>query len=355
MKSILKCLALLVIAVVVYFAAWPIPVDPVVEFVPQKAPEMTGIYAPNTKLQASKGFGGPIGHGPEASAIDARGNVYTGLENGDIYAITPDGKLAAKLTNTGGRPLGLAMHDGDLFVADSEKGVLRVKTDSGAITVLTDSVNGEKIPFADDLDVSGDGIVYFSDASSYGYEDHQLDLWDGRPTGRLLSYDLSTGETKVLKDGLFFANGIALGPDDEFVLINETFAYRTQRYWLKGDKAGQMEVFADNFPGMPDNVTFNGVDTFWFGLVAARDDALETLQKDATARKVFLRLPDFLKPISAHQPGGILGLGLDGTPSHFLQDPSAKVSFTTTGASQKGNQLIVTTLAGNSVRVVDIQ
>lgn len=355
MKTILNLLAALVIIGVVYFAAWPIPVDPVVEFVPDAAPEMTGIYAPNNALAGSKLFGGTIGHGPEASAIDALGNVYTGLHNGDIYAISSDGKRAARLVNTGGRPLGMVVHDGDLLVADANKGILRVTIGRGEVTVLTDSVNGEKIPFADDLDVSAEGVVYFSDASSYGYADYQLDLWDGRPTGRLLSYDIHSKETKVLADGLFFANGVALGPNDDYLLVNETFAYRTQRYWLKGDQAGQLEVFADNLPGMPDNVTFNGVDTFWFGLVASRDDGLETLQKNAMARKVFLRLPEFMRSFTAPQNGRILGIGLDGKPTHLLQDATGETSVATTGASQRGNQLFITTLAGDAVRVVDIQ
>ncbi|MFT5062788.1 MAG: sugar lactone lactonase YvrE [Gammaproteobacteria bacterium] len=355
MKSILKLLAVLIIVVVVYFSAWPISVDPVVEFVPQDPPEMTGVYAPNQALQKSKMFGGPIGHGPEASAIDQNGIVYTGLNNGDIVAITPDGKLAVKLVNTGGRPLGMVIHEGDLFVADAKKGLLRVTTGTREITVLTDSVNGEKIPFVDDLDVTADGMVYFSDASAYGFADHLLDLWDGRPTGRLLSYNIETQETKVVVEGLFFANGVAIGPSDEYLLVNETWAYRTQRYWLKGDKAGQMEIFADNLPGMPDNVTFNGTDTFWFGLPAGRDAALQTLQKSASARNIYLRIPESLRPAPPTGAGLVLGLDLDGKPTHLLQDPSGEFCHTITGAKQRGDHLLITTLVGDSVRIVDIQ
>lgn len=354
MKSILKLLAVLVIVIVVYFAAWPIQVDPVVEFVPKTAPEMTGVYAPNQALQQSKVFGGTIGHGPEASAIGANGVVYTGLDNGDIYAITPDGNLALKLVNTGGRPLGLVNRGRYLYVADAEKGILQVTIDTREITVLTDSVNGEKIPFADDLDITSDGIIYFSDASAYGYKDHLLDLWDGRPTGRLLSYNLNTQDTKVVADGLFFANGVAIGPNDEYLLVNETWAYRVQRYWLKGNKAGEMELFADNLPGMPDNVTFNGSDKFWFGMPAARDPALESLQKSAAARKVYLRMPHALRPLPP-KVGMLLGLDIEGNPTHLLQDLSGETCHTITGGSQRGNQLLVTTLAGDSVRIVDIE
>ena len=34
---------------------------------------------------------------------------------------------------------------------------------------------------------------------------------------------LQTGEARTLIDGLFFGNGVALSPDESFVLIAETF------------------------------------------------------------------------------------------------------------------------------------
>ena len=33
--------------------------------------------------------------------------------------------------------------------------------------------------------------------------------------------------------------------------------YRIQKYWLKGDKAGTSEIFVENLPGFPDNVSSN--------------------------------------------------------------------------------------------------
>ena len=50
------------------------------------------------------------------------------------------------------------------------------------------------------------------------------------------------------------ANGIVVEPGGESLLVAETGAYRIQRYWLKGDRAGQTEVFAENLPGFPDNI-----------------------------------------------------------------------------------------------------
>lgn len=53
---------------------------------------------------------------------------------------------------------------------------------------------------------------------------------------------------------------------EDFVLVNETYRYRIVRYWLKGPKAGTHEVFIDNLPGFPDNISSNRKGTFWLAL-----------------------------------------------------------------------------------------
>ena len=62
-------------------------------------------------------------------------------------------------------------------------------------------------------------------------------------------------------EGLFFANGVALGPDERFVLVNETVTGRVHRL-LKGDRRGERDIFIDGLPAMVDNISFNGSDTF---------------------------------------------------------------------------------------------
>lgn len=59
----------------------------------------------------------------------------------------------------------------------------------------------------------------------------------------------------MLIDELFFANGVALSPNEEFVVVAETGASRIKKYHLTGQKAGQIDVFIDRLPGTPDNLT----------------------------------------------------------------------------------------------------
>ena len=76
---------------------------------------------------------------------------------------------------------------------------------------------------ADGVDVAADGIVYFTDASSkYNLSVHMADIMEGRPWGRLMSFDPSTSLTEVLLKGLYFPNGVSVSPDQGSVIFCET-------------------------------------------------------------------------------------------------------------------------------------
>lgn len=105
----------------------------------------------------------------------------------------------------------------------------------------------------------------------------------------MLRYDFQTGKTEQLLDRLEFANGVVLGPNDSFVLVNETGAYRITRYWLSGPKARTREVFVDNLPGLPDNLSFNGQERFWVALYAPRNSLLDGLAGYPFVRKMVVR------------------------------------------------------------------
>ena len=85
-------------------------------------------------------------------------------------------------------------------------------------------------------------MVYFSDASEkFGVHDYRADLFEHRPHGKLLRYDPSSKILTLLLDGLYFANGVAVSPDGQFLLFNETYDYSVSKYWLQGPKAGKRE------------------------------------------------------------------------------------------------------------------
>jgi hypothetical protein len=191
--------------------------------------------------------------------------------------------------------------------------------------VLADSVNGERMMFPNDLAIAADGTVWFSDASRRFDQHHWMfDFLEGRATGRILRYGPRTGRVEVVLDHLMFANGVGLGPRDEFVLVNETLAARITRYWLKGPKAGHSDVFASALPGYPDNLTYNGRGVFWVALPSPRNSVLEALAGWPSLRKVVQRMPAVLRDQKLGRTAWVLGFNTSGQMVHNLRDPAER-------------------------------
>ena len=347
MKLILKLIGGLVLLAVLYLLAWPTPVTPVV-WQPSPDPGLSEDFSPNTDLTGVEHLVSGIGEGPEDITLGKDGYFYTGLQDGRIMRFR-DGGQPEEFVNTGGRPLGMQFDaDGNLIVADAFRGLLLVTADGG-INVLTDSVNGQKMLFPDDLDIAADGTIWFSDASTRFDQHHFVyDMIEASATGRLLSYSPLTAETRVEMDGLFFANGVALGPDDEYVLINETGNGRIHRLWLKGNRKGQRDLFFDGLPAFPDNLSFNGTDTFWVALPKLRMALIDGLADSPFLRKVLSRLPDSLLTGPESSYGFLIGLDLDGNVRYNIQDPAGGYG-TITSVNQFGDSLYLGSIAMWSV------
>lgn len=352
----MKKIALLtIIALISYLLFWPVPIAPVAWKAPQ-APALDGPYAPNDQLAAVTRIGEGAGEGPEDVAIDSAGNIYVGYVDGRIVRFDNTGKNPTVIANTDGRPFGLDFDpNGNLIVADGYQGLLQI-TPAGVITVLTTEADGVPFKFTDDVDVASDGMIYFSDASSkFGPKmKARDDVLEHRGHGRLLQFNPSTGNTNVLLSGLQFANGVALCPNEQCVLIAETGSYDIIRYWLKGDKAGQHEVFFSNLPGIPDGISSNGKDTYWVALFAPRNKILDMLSELPFVRKISMRLPHFLQPQPAKH-AFVLGLSLDGNVTHNLQHIGAESFHPITSVEQFNNTLFLGSLTNPTFATYTLQ
>src|SRR6266496_411263 len=321
-RTIARAAFLVIVALIAYLLAWPVPINPA-SWTPPRAPELTGVYAQNSELSKIERL--PVdGFAPEDVAIDDQDRIYCGTADGRIFRFPADGARPEVFANTQGRPLGLIFdHDGNLIVADAVKGLLAIDP-NGEIAALSTQADGVPFRCTNDLDVAENGTIYFTDSSyKFSLTELKAEILEHQPNGRLLAFDPRTKQTRVIFPDLYFPNGVAVSPDQSFVLVCETGSYGVRRVWISGPKAGQSDTFIDNLPGFPDGIASNGRDKFWLALVNRRDAALDALMPHPFLRKVVMRLPNFLQP-NIKRYAFVLGLDTDGHVVQSLQDTSPK-------------------------------
>lgn len=335
MRTRWKVVAGVGVALVAYLLGWPVPVAPVA-WEPPPHPGLTGAFAINERLAKVARISIGAHEGPEDVAADATGRIYLATHDGTIVRLAPDGSSPEEFARTGGRPLGIDFDAGGrLIVADAYRGLLAVAPD-GAVTTLADTVDGQSIRYADDVDVAADGTIWFSDASTkFGAEANggtlpasRLDILEHGGHGRLLAHDPVRGTTRVVTAGLEFANGVAVDPQQRFVAIAETGRYRVMRWWLTGDKAGTLDVLIDELPGFPDNVSIGRDGRIWVALVSPRSGVIDALAPLPFLRKVAHRLPSALQP-QPERHGHVIAVNEQGEVVVDLQDPTGAYALTT--------------------------
>lgn len=333
------------------------PLDPVAVTPPPASP-LDGVYAPNEALRGLEKLTLGDARGPEETAFDAEGRVYTGALDGRILRLAPrssgGGADVETIATTGGRPLGLEFDaSGRLIVADAAKGLLAVDP-TGSVTVLSTEAGGVPYGFPDALDIAADGAVYFSDASSkWGVHDYMLDFLEGRPLGRLIRYDPTTAKAEVVAKDFYFSNGVALSADGDFVLVNETWAYRIRRVWLTGPKAGTVEPFVDDLPGFPDGISRSPRGTFWVALFTVRDPMGDWLAPHPTLKWIVGNLPKALMP-KPKPYGFAVEVDASGRVVRTLQDPTGQDIQHVSSVHENAGALYLGTLDGSHVGRVEL-
>lgn len=347
----------------VIFLLLPSPIKSAVWDAPEK-PDSSGILQPNQELLKAEYIATDKLDAPEDIALDSQGRIYTGTYDGKIVRITLDQNGRETIETfaeiAGTHPLGLRFDSQEnLIVAAGKKGLLSVSPE-GEVTTLVTEADNIPVHFADDLDIATNGMIYFSDASTkfnevdspYGWP---YDLLEAKPYGRLIAYDPQTKTIKVLLKDLYFANGVTLTPNQESVLVAESFRYRIVRYWLTGAKANTWDYFAENLPGIPDGIMSDQEGTVWIAMNLPRIDTLDWLHRQPFLKNQLAKLPVqvwmggalWLEGLAAGY-GFVAAANQQGNLVRTLQDPTGKLSMLS-NAVPEGDYLYLGTLFGKRI------
>ncbi|WP_229068948.1 SMP-30/gluconolactonase/LRE family protein [Actinoplanes sp. DH11] len=288
------------------------------------------------------------GTGPEDVVFDRDGRVVAGLADGRIVRIDPATGVRAEIGDTGGRPLGLQPRaDGGVLICDHDRGLLLLRPDGG-VEVLVGRVDGEPLRFASNVVDSPDGTIWFTTSTRrWDLADHLGDVFEHTETGRLLRRD-PDGTVRTVLDGLKFANGLVLAPDGTYLLVAETAGYRIRRHWLAGPRAGTTEMFAENLPGFPDNMSLGSDGLVWVGVVAPRNPLLDRLLPlPGVLRLLVWNLPAGVRP-KAEPIAWVMAYDLDGRLVHDLRTTDGSYGFVTSVAEHAG------TVVAGSLTAADV-
>ncbi len=313
-----RAFAILFLLVAGYLLAWPTALEPRA-WSPAPVAALEGPLALNERLKGVEWWAMQL-VGPEAITFDAQGRLVAGLKDGQIVLLTPGDDTPTVIANTHGRPLGVAYHpDGRMIICDAHQGLTALTAD-GKLQTLAASEGGVPFAFTDDLDISAEGVIYFSDASARNsIERFTEDLLEHQTTGRVLSYDPATKALTRIADGFSFANGVALGPGEEWLVLAETGTYRLWKIWVKGERKGQKELFTESLPGFPDNVRYSkSRRVFWVAIGSPRNALVDLLAPFPFVRKMISRLPAAVQPKPSRHAFA-LAIDEQGKPVESLQ------------------------------------
>ncbi|CAL4156078.1 unnamed protein product, partial [Meganyctiphanes norvegica] len=319
LKFLGKILLRIIVGIVIFITLLiTLPgIPPHTTFTPYSVPPplpRTGSLAPNNVLDGGRRlFEGKV-IGPESVAVRGTNEIFVGVHDGTIQKIYgEDFDQIVQVTQTGekcegpgkenvcGRPLGLRFApNGRLLVADAYYGILSVDVDTGDKETLVgpnEPIDGKVWRLPNDLDIDNEGNIYWSDSSTVADFCNLLLAAISDPTGRLIKYNPVTKTNTVLLTDIHLANGVQLSPNQDYVLLSETVRSQVHRYWLKGPKSGQSEIFIDRLPGGVDNIRPRPCGGYYISLFDTRHadnpeeyEQVEFLNKHSIIRKFIGRL-----------------------------------------------------------------
>lgn len=190
----------------------------------------------------------------EGPAWDRAGNLYfSDIPADTIHRLDAQGKVSV-LLKPSAQANGLAVdRSGDIIACRHEaRDVARVAPD-GKVAVIVDSFDGKRLNSPNDLAISREGAIYFTDPA-YGLQGQPGE----QPVEGVYRIAPDGAVTRVIAD-MVRPNGIVIGPGEKTLYVADSARKVIRTYDIAGDgSAANGRDFAA-VEGTPDGMTLDGM------------------------------------------------------------------------------------------------
>lgn len=221
---------------------------------------------------------------PEGICVDGEGVVWAADRNTFLAAIWPDGKMI-RYGSGGATPNGLAVDPrGRILIAEYQHGRLdRFDPGTVIISTIVSEVQGRKTSRANYPAVDQQGRVWCT--CSTLWSDDLAALQQKVEDGFVFVLE-EDGTTRIVAEGLHFANGLAFSKDFKWLYIVESSTRRIVRAEVRdGGNLGPVEHFGPMLEATPDGIAFDEDENLWITLLIEKS-ALVVLDRSANLHTV---------------------------------------------------------------------
>lgn len=214
---------------------------------------------PQIPLERFEIFAEGLDH-PEGLAFDTDGDLWAGGEQGQIYRISPKGKVKT-VTTLGGFNLGLTFSARqELFVCNFKLGALLQIDRSGKVIRSWDRVGQYRLRTPNFAVFDREGNCYFSDSGEFNKNDGFLFVL--RPNGKI----------EQLLSSLSFPNGLSLSADERTLYIVQSTKDNVLAVPIQQPgKCGRPRIHAAGLHNVPDGAALDAAGNLYVTCYASHN------------------------------------------------------------------------------------
>jgi gluconolactonase len=207
-----------------------------------------------------------IGNGvmrPEGIMVLKDGTILTADARGQCARIDRTGKTTF-FGDVGGVPNGICVdREGNCIIANIGSGEVQCLSQDGRHRVLATEADGKSIPSPNFPFADSRGRLWVSNST----DRQNLDAAIQRPAPDGSVVLIENGMSRIVADGIYFANGVAIDPEERYLYVAETTKRDVLRFKIASDGAlYDREVYGPALLGplgYPDGIAFDEAGNLW--------------------------------------------------------------------------------------------